>query len=322
MTIREQRPLGTQFTSSSAADEVLIGHDFTGQTAVVTGGYSGLGLETTRALAHAGARVIVPARRQSIARKATAGIRGVTVIDDVDLSDLNSVARAATTIADATGRIDLFIAAAGVMATPQHRIGPGWDYQLSVNHFGHFALIAPLFPLLVRGGARVIVYSSAGHHASDIRWADMHFLGGYDKWAAYGQSKTANMLFALQLDRLGRDYGVRGFALHPGKIFTGLQRGVPASEQFDLGWIDGSGNIVGNGFKTPSQGAATGLWAASSPLLEGRGGLYLEDCDIAGMADPAGSIDDGGVRPYAVDESSAERLWEITSAITATSLVL
>ncbi|MGK2876235.1 MAG: SDR family NAD(P)-dependent oxidoreductase [Nocardioides sp.] len=320
MKVNEQRPLGSGFTASTTATEVLAGRDLTGQIALVTGGYSGLGLETTRALVRAGARVIVPARRASTARENLAGIDGVTVVDGVDLSDLDTVARAAEKISDAADRIDMVIAAAGVMATPQRPVGPGWDLQLSVNHFGHFALTVRLFPLMVRAGARVVIYSSAGHHASDIRWDDPHFLSGYNKWAAYGQSKTANVLFALQLDRLGSNYGVRAFALHPGKIITGLQREVPASEQVELGWIDAAGNVIGADFKTPSQGAATGIWAATSPLLEGRGGLYLEDCDIASVADRGGTMDEGGVKPYALDESSAERLWQLTSAITATNL--
>ncbi|WP_434590261.1 oxidoreductase [Brevibacterium sp. 1718] len=322
MAINEQKPLGSGFSASTNATEAIAGHDLSGQTAVVTGGYSGLGLETTRTLAGSGAHVIVPARRGSTARRELTGVGGVTVIDDVDLSDLDSVSQAASEIAAVANRIDLLIAAAGVMATPQQRIGPGWDYQLSVNHFGHFALIVRLFRLLVRGEARVVVYSSAGHHTSDIRWDDLHFLNGYDKWAAYGQSKTANMLFALQLDKLGSAHGVRSFALHPGKIITGLQRNMPVSEQVDLGWIDDAGNVTGDDFKTPSQGAATGIWAATSPLLDGLGGLYLEDCDIAPIADPDGSMDAGGVQPYAIDQSSADRLWELTSAITATSLSL
>jgi NAD(P)-dependent dehydrogenase (short-subunit alcohol dehydrogenase family) len=209
-------------------------------------------------------------------------VPGSIVVDDVELADLGSVARAAETIAGTTDRIDLLIAAAGVMATPRRPVGPGWDYQLSVNRLGHFALVTRLYPLLAAGGARVVVYSSAGHHSSGIHWDDPHFLSGNDKWTAYGQSKTANVLFALHLDLLGQGAGVRAFSLHPGKIITGLQRDLPVEEQVQLGWI-------------ASQGAATGLWAATSPLLDGRGGLYLEDCDIARLAAADGTMDDGGV---------------------------
>ena len=318
MSTHEQHLLGSGFTAASTAAEVMAGIDLTGRTALVTGGYSGLGLQTAKALAAAGARVVVPARRAEVARAALDGVPGVTVLGDVDLTDLGRVADAAAHLGDTLDGIDLVFTAAGVMATPQRPVGPGWDYQLTVNHLGHFALIARLYPLLAARGARVVVYSSAGHHSSGIRWDDPHFLTGYDKWAAYGQSKTANILFAVHLDQLGRNDGVRAFALHPGKIITSLQRDLPAAEQIDLGWIDQTGTVIGEDFKTPDQGAATGLWGATSPLLDGRGGLYLEDCDIASVARPAGSMDDGGVQPYALDVDAAERLWQLTSAITAT----
>lgn len=317
MSITDQHPLGSGFTAASTAADVLAGIDLTGRTALVTGGYSGLGLETTRALTAAGARVIVPARRPAVADAALHGVRGVAVTS-MDLGDLASVARAAEEVAVITDRIDLMIAAGGVMATPQRPVGPGWDHQLAVNHLGHFALVARLYPLLVRGGARVVVYSSAGHHSSDIRWDDPHFLTGYDKWAAYGQSKTANVLFSTHLDQIGHRDGVRAFALHPGKIITGLQRDLPRKEQVGLGWVNEAGEVVGDDFKTPSQGAATGLWAATSPLLEDRGGLYLEDCDVADVATVEGAMDDGGVQPYALDPDAAARLWRLSSALTAT----
>jgi len=317
MSIIDQHPLDSGFTASSTATDVLAGIDLSGRTALVTGGYSGLGLETTKALAAAGARVIVPARRPASASAALDGVPGVAVTS-LDLGDLASVAHAAGEVTALSDRIDLLIAAGGVMATPQRPVGPGWDYQLAVNHFGHFALVARLYPLLARGGARVVVYSSAGHHSSGIRWDDPHFLTGYDKWAAYGQSKTANVLFAVQLDQLGRSDGVRAFALHPGKIITGLQRDLPRAEQVALGWVNDAGAVVAGDFKTPSQGAATGLWAATSPLLDGRGGLYLQDCDVAHVAAPGGSMDDGGVQPYALDPDAAARLWRLSSALTAT----
>jgi NAD(P)-dependent dehydrogenase (short-subunit alcohol dehydrogenase family) len=315
MTISQQHPLGSGFTVASTAADVMAGVDLTGRTAVVTGGYSGLGLQTTKALATAGAHVIVPARRPDAAKAALGDVPGVTVID-ADLSDLGSIARTAAEVTGLVDRIDLLIAAAGVMATPQRPVGPGWDYQLAINHLGHFALVTRLYPLLAAAGARVVVYSSGAHRGSDIRWDDPHFLTGYDKWAAYGQSKTANVLFAVHLDHLGQDDGVRAFALHPGVIITGLQRDLPPAEQVALGWIDQDGNVIGDEFKTPSQGSATGLWAATSSVLNSRGGLYLEDCDIAR---PAGASD-GGVEPHALDPDSAARLWRLSSAITATSI--
>ncbi|MFC9927870.1 SDR family NAD(P)-dependent oxidoreductase [Streptomyces sp. NPDC127190] len=316
MTISDQQPLGSPFSAASTAEDVLAGLDLSGATAVVTGGYSGLGLETTRGLAAAGARVIVPARRPGLARAALADVDGCDVIP-MDLADLASVRAAAAHIKDSLGKLDFLMAVAGVMATPEQRVGPGWEGQLAINHFGHFTLAYELYPLLAAAeGARVVVNSSAGHALTDIRWHDPHFCTGYDKWLAYGQAKTANALFAVQFDALGRDDGVRTFALHPGKIITGLQREMTLQEQIERGWVDEHGNVIGADFKTPSQGAATGLWAATSPLLGSRGGLYLEDCDIARVAAPATPMDDGGVRAYAIDPDAAARLWELSVAAT------
>ncbi|MFF8814171.1 oxidoreductase [Streptomyces pactum] len=317
MTSTDQRPLGSPFNADSTSEDVLAGLDLSGRTAVVTGGYSGLGLETTRALAAAGARVVVPARRTGTARAALSDVAGCEVVP-MDLADLGSVREAAAHIRTSHTALDLLMAVAGVMATPERRVGPGWEGQLAANHFGHFALVCELYPLLAAaGGARVVVNSSAGHTLTGIRWHDPHFRTGYDKWLAYGQAKTANSLFAVHLDALGRDDGVRAFALHPGKIITGLQREMTLREQIDRGWVDEHGNVVGAGFKTPSQGAATGLWAATSPLLDGLGGLYLEDCDVADVSAPDTPMDDGGVRAHAVDPGAAARLWELSAAATA-----
>ncbi|WP_017624029.1 oxidoreductase [Nocardiopsis chromatogenes] len=311
-----QRPLGSPFSASSTADDVLSGLDLTGTTAVVTGGSSGLGLATARALAAAGARVTVPARRPEAARAALPGLDSCDVVP-MDLTDLGSVRAAAERIRAAVDTVDLLMAVAGVMAIPERRVGPGWEGQMAANHFGHFALACELYPLLAAaGGARVVVNSSAGHTLTGIRWHDPHFRTGYDKWLAYGQSKTANALFAVHLDAVGRGDGVRAFALHPGKIITGLQREMTRDEQIERGWIDGQGNVIGADFKTPSQGAATGLWAATSPLLQGRGGLYLEDCDVARVSGPEEPMDDGGVRDYAVAPEAASRLWELSVAAT------
>ncbi|MDA3631235.1 oxidoreductase [Saccharopolyspora sp. WRP15-2] len=310
----QQTPMGSGFSADSTAAQVMAGIDLRGRTALVTGGYSGLGLETTRALVEAGARVIVPARRPQLARDRLAGIGGSVV--PMDLADLASVHRACQHVLDSEAKLDFVIAAAGVMASPERRVGPGWESHFAINHLGHFALLNLLAPLLLRGGARVVSYSSAGHHLSDIRWDDPHFERGYDKWEAYGQSKTANVLSAVRLDELGRSDGVRAFALHPGPILTELQRDLTRAEQIEFGWIDADGNVVGRGFKTPGQGAATGLWAATSPKLTDRGGLYCEDCDIAPLADPAGTMDEGGVRAHALDRESADRLWQISTDLT------
>ncbi|MGW2838587.1 SDR family NAD(P)-dependent oxidoreductase [Streptomyces sp. NPDC001493] len=316
MTISEQQPLGSPFSAASTAEDVMAGADLSGKTAVVTGGYSGLGLETSRALAAAGARVIVPARRPGVAEAALADVKGCEIVP-MDLADLDSVRTAAAHIGASVTRLDLLMAVAGVMATPERRVGPGWESQLAANHFGHFTLACELYPLLAAaGGARVVVNSSAGHTLTDFRRHDPHFRTGYDKWLAYGQSKTANILFAVHLDALGREDGVRAFSLHPGKIITGLQREMELQEQIDLGWVDEHGNVVGAGFKSPSQGAATGLWAATSPLLDGHGGLYLEDCEVARVSAPDEAMDDGGVRAYAVDPDAAARLWDLSLAAT------
>ncbi|MYS85343.1 SDR family NAD(P)-dependent oxidoreductase [Embleya scabrispora] len=316
MTITDQQPLGSPFSATSTTEDVMVGLDLSGTTAVVTGGYSGLGLETARGLAASGAQVIVPARRPGVARAALEDVDGCEVIP-MDLADLDSVRAAAARISDSTNRLDLLMAVAGVMATPERRVGPGWEGQLTANHFGHFTLACELYPLLAAAdGARVVINSSAGHALTDIRWHDPHFRTGYDKWLAYGQAKTANVLFAVQLDALGRNDGVRAFSLHPGKIITGLQREMTLQEQIERGWVDEHGNVIGADFKTPSQGAATGLWAATSPLLDGRGGLYLEDCDVARISAPAEPMDDGGVREYAIGPDTAARLWELSVAAT------
>ncbi|MFI2610361.1 oxidoreductase [Kitasatospora sp. NPDC018619] len=316
-----QQPTGSPFSAASTAGDVLAGLDLSGRTAVVTGGYSGLGLETTRALTAAGARVIVPARRPEVALAALDGTGSLVL--PADLADPVSVRAAAGLIREAVARLDLLMLVAGVMATPERRVGPGWEGQFAANHLGHFLLACELYPLLAAApdGARVVVNSSAGHALSDIRRDDPHFRTGYDRWLAYGQSKTANALFAVHLDALGRADGVRAFSLHPGRIITGLQREMTRQEQIDRGWVDAGGRVVGAGFKSPAQGAATGLWAATSPLLDGRGGLYLEDCEVARVCGPDTPMDDGGVRPYAVDPDGAARLWELSLAATGATPV-
>ncbi|RMB57836.1 SDR family NAD(P)-dependent oxidoreductase [Tessaracoccus antarcticus] len=316
MTITEQQPLRSPFSAASSAEDVMAGIDLAGRTALVTGGYSGLGLATTRALTAAGTRVIVPARRPEVARAALSDVDGCEIIP-MDLADLCSVRAAATQIRESLTKLDLLLAGAGVMATQERRIGPGWEGQFAINHLGHFTLACELYPLLAAAnGARVVVNSSAGHALSDIRRNDPHFRTGYDKWLAYGQSKTANSLFAVHLDTLGRRDGVRAFALHPGKIITGLQREMTLQEQIERGWVDQNGTVVGADFKTASQGAATGLWAATSTLLDGMGGRYLEDCNIARTSTPDDDMDNGGVREYAINADSAARLWDSSLAAT------
>ncbi|GAB3653579.1 SDR family NAD(P)-dependent oxidoreductase [Nocardioides korecus] len=312
-----QQPVPSGFGHDTRAAEVLEGVDLTGRLAVVTGGYSGIGLETTRALAGAGARVVVPARRPDVAREALEGLEGVEV-EELDLGDQASIAAFATRFLAAHDSLDLLVNNAGIMACPETRVGPGWEAQLGTNHLGHFALAVRLWPALVASrSARVVALSSAGHHRGGIRWEDPMWTSDYDKWSAYGQAKTANALFAVHLDRLGAEHGVRAFSVHPGGILTPLQRHLPREEMVALGWIDEDGREIGQGFKDVEQGAATTVWAATSSDLDGKGGVYCEDCDVA--VDSAGRHR-VGVADWATDPEQAARLWTLSEELTGLSL--
>ncbi|MFF6983035.1 SDR family NAD(P)-dependent oxidoreductase [Streptomyces sp. NPDC008343] len=310
-----QHKIGSGFGATSTADDVLRGVDLAGKLAIVTGGYSGLGLETTRALTKAGARVVVPARRRAAAEEALSGVSGVEV-EELDLGDLESVRGFAERFLASGRTVDIVIDNAGIMACPETRVGPGWEAQFATNHLGHFALVNRLWPAIEPGGARVVSVSSRGHHLSGIRWDDVHWRHGYDKWEAYGQAKTANVLFAVHLDKLGADHGVRAFSLHPGGILTPLQRHLAKEEMVERGWIDEQGNMLHpEAFKTSEQGAATQVWAATSPQLNGMGGVYLEDCDIAGPA-TEDDEDRSGVMAWATDPEQAARLWTLSAELT------
>ncbi|MFZ4893457.1 SDR family NAD(P)-dependent oxidoreductase [Plantibacter sp. Mn2098] len=313
---RTQHRIGSGFDASTTAAEVLEGIDLTGKLAIVTGGYSGLGKETVRALVGAGADVVVPARRVEAAREELADIDGSAEhveVDEMDLSDLASVRAFAERFLASGRSIDIIIDNAGVMAAPETRVGPGWELQFATNHLGHFALVNLLWPAVVKGGSsRVIATSSSAHHRSAIRWDDIDFTTGYDKWAAYGQAKTANALFALQLDELGKAEGVRAFSVHPGGILTPLQRHLPRQEMVAAGWMDEDGNPTNPAFKSPEQGAATQVWAATSPKLDGLGGLFLEDVEVAVPAAEA-VAPASGVSAHAIDPAEAERLWALSA---------
>jgi NAD(P)-dependent dehydrogenase (short-subunit alcohol dehydrogenase family) len=316
----QQRPIGSGFDASTTAAEAIAGIDLTGKTAIVTGGYSGLGLETTRALVNAGAHVIVPARRPAHARTTfvEAGDEFDTVeVDELDLSDLADVAGFANRFLNSDRKLDLLINDAAIMANPERRVGPGWESQFAVNHLGHYVLANLLWPALVKdGGARVVAMSSTGHKLSPIRFHDPQFNSGYDKWKAYGQAKTANSLFAVQLDQMGKDAGVRAFAVHPGGIMTPLQRHLPREEMIASGWMDENG-VVSDRFKSTAQGAATSVWAATSPQLDGMGGVYLEDVDIALPTDPESpTARFAGVDAHAIDLEDAGRLWTLSADLT------
>lgn len=312
-----QKPLGSPFGHESTAAEVIKETDLTGKYAVVTGGYSGLGLETVRALVSAGASVMVPARRPEHARAVLAaeGL-GSVAVGTLDLGDLDSVKNFAAEYLASGAGLDILINNAAIMACPETRVGPGWEAQFATNHLGHFVLVNELWPALVDGGARVVSLSSTGHKLSAIRFENLEFNGDYDKWQAYGQAKTANSLFAVELDARGREHGVRAFAVHPGGIMTELQRHLPQEEMIALGWMDESGKIR-DGFKVPAQGAATSVWAATSHLLDGQGGVYCEDCDIASPTDPESELARFmGVEAYAVDPVAASKLWDVSAALT------
>ncbi len=309
-TTTPQQNIGSGFGATTTADEVLAGIDLTGRLAVVTGGYSGIGIEATRALTKAGVHVVVPARRPDVAREALSGVAG-TEVDELDLGDLESVRAFADRFLASGRAIDMVIDSAAIMACPETRVGPGWEAQFATNHLGHFALVNRLWPALERSGARVVSVSSTGHHRSPIRWDDIDFASDYDKWTAYGQAKTANSLFAVQLDALGRDAGVRAFALNPGGILTPLQRHLSIDEQVEMGWIDADGTPLSPGFKSTQAGAATQTWAAASPQLDGMGGVYLEDCEVA-----VPWVDGGprsGVKNWAIDREQAARLWTLSA---------
>jgi len=319
MATRDQHPLPSGYGRATTASEVLQGISLEKRNFVVTGGYSGIGLETVRALAAAGAHVTVPARSPEKAEAALEGIEGSIQVAEMDLADLASVRKFAREFSQTGQPLHGLINNAGIMASPLARVGDGWESQFAICHLGHFELARGLEkPLKDSGSARVVALSSIAHARSDIIWDDIHFRNRpYDKWEAYGQAKTADALFALGLDRRWKSDGVRAFSVHPGGIFTPLQRHLSDEEMVAMGWKAADGTIppmVQARFKSPEAGAATAVWCATSPQLEGRGGVYCEDCDIAQLAGPASQRWEH-VRPWACDDASADRLWSLTETM-------
>lgn len=316
--MRNQTPINSKFNRSSTASQVLDGLPLKGKTALITGGHSGLGFESTKALSAAGVNVIVGARNVLAAQEKLIDIPNV-VVKHLDLTNLESVKKFSAQIVSLEVPIDMLICNAGIMACPESRIGPHqWESQFATNHLGHYALTNRVWNAL-HPGARVVCVSSAGHHNSPIRWDDIHFKDHYDKWLAYGQSKTANILFALQLDEYGKERDIRAFSLHPGKIFTPLQRHLEIAEMIEAGWLDSNGSPADPTFKTPEQGAATQLWTATSPMLEGLGGLYCEDCEVAKLASEY-SEPFRGVCGYAIDPTQAQKLWNLSAELTGVNI--
>jgi len=299
--------LGWQSTTADVCD----GINLTGKVAVVTGASGGLGAESGRALAHCGAQVILTARDLAKAEAVVGRIReetpgAVVSVEELELDSLDSIRRCAERIAAAHPAIHILVNNAGVMACELARTSQGWERQFATNHLGHFLFTNLLVPQLRAGApARVVSVSSAGHRLSDVVFDDLHYEHRpYDKWTAYGQSKTANVLFAVALDRRLRDAGVRALAVHPGTILTDLGRHMSEQDIQDLVARIPGGKLE---WKSVEQGAATAVWAATAPELAEQGGVYLEDCHVAARKTHEDQAD--GVTDYALDAEAAERLW-------------
>lgn len=331
----KQHPIGTGFTAASTADDVLKGIDLSGMNAIVTGGHVGLGLEMTRALAKAGAQVTVGSRNPDRAAAAVAGIERVEV-GRLDLLDPASIDAFATRYLDSDRPLHMLLNNAGIMGGPLVRDARGYESQFATNHLGHFQLTLGLLPALrAAHGARVVNATSGGHRLSDIRWDDPHFGTGYDGMLAYGQSKTANVLFAVELDRRWAEDGIRGYAAHPGIVIgTNLGPWLEAGDQRTpwlgddelraMGLIDESGQQIvdpDGEKKTPQQGASTSVFGATSPLLADIGGVYLKDNEISPLDTPKpinfGAEEDipSDVVPHAINPESAQRLWDLSEQL-------
>jgi NAD(P)-dependent dehydrogenase (short-subunit alcohol dehydrogenase family) len=319
-----QAPIGSGFGAATTAAEVIRGLDLRGKLAVVTGGYAGIGLETVRALCSAGANVIVPARDRAKAEKALASIPRVT-LETLDLMDPWSIDGFANRFLATNDALHVLINNAGIMASPLVRDVRGYEAQFSTNHLGHFHLTCRLWPALRKArGARVIALSSYAHRRAGVDFDDPNFeRREYDRWVAYGQSKTANALFAVTLDAVGKRYGVRAFSVHPGGVASDLIRHLSAGEIAAYKIFDEAGKPIiapDRNMKTPEQGAATSVWCATSPQLEGCGGVYCADCEIAPSLPGDDSTEMHGVRPRATDSAAAERLWRLSERLTGTTL--
>jgi NAD(P)-dependent dehydrogenase (short-subunit alcohol dehydrogenase family) len=318
---RVQQQEASRLGFESTAAQVAEGVDLAGRVAVVTGGSGGLGAESARVLASRGARVVIAARDAAKAEKVAAEIRASTGNDAVEvgaleLGSLPSIrAFAAATLARHSA-IHLLLNNAGVMACPLDRTESGFELQFGTNHLGHFLLTGLLAPALRAGApSRVVCVSSAGHRFGSVDLDDPNYQQrDYDKWAAYGQAKTANIWHALEVDRRMQRDGVRGFALHPGAILTELGRHLGEADRAVMLSRAPAG---GYKWKKVEQGAATQVWACTAPELDGRGGLYLEDCHIAGPTTDATPT--GGYAPWALDADGAARLWPLSEKLVGAS---
>jgi NAD(P)-dependent dehydrogenase (short-subunit alcohol dehydrogenase family) len=323
-----QHPIASGFNAKSTATEVIKGIDLTGKIAIVTGGNAGIGLETTRVFAAAGATVIVPARDIEKAKKNLAGVPKVEIAA-MDLARPESIDAFAETFLASNRPLHLLINNAGIMWVPLQRDSRGIESQLATNYLGQYHLAARLWPALKRAnGARVVNVSSYGHQMAPFNFDDPNFQHReYQTLLAYGQSKTASNLFALELDNRAKAFHVRAYSLHPGSIAgTELARDADIEMFKDMGFFDENGHIrpeIQAGLKTIPQGAATTVWCATSPMFNGIGGVYCEDGDIAELDLGSFGKDNGlgsrGVQPYSLDETNAKKLWELSEKMTGVS---
>jgi NAD(P)-dependent dehydrogenase (short-subunit alcohol dehydrogenase family) len=300
----------TPFGFETTAAEVVEGVDLSGKRAIVTGGASGIGVETARALAGAGAEVTLAVRNIEAGDQTAADIARTTGNDDVHVTPLELVDpdSIAAFIGEWSGPLDILVNNAGVMAIPELTLDPrGYEMQFATNHLGHFALTLGLYEALASAGsARVVSVSSSGHLRSPVIFDDLHYrFREYTPFGAYGQSKTANVLFAVEIARRWADDGISANALMPGGIATALQRYQPAD------YMERARRERGVTLKTPEQGAATSVLLAASPLVDGVSGRYFEDCNEAEVVSERGNTY-GGVAPYALDPDNAQRLWEVS----------
>ncbi|WP_285009282.1 SDR family NAD(P)-dependent oxidoreductase [Pedobacter faecalis] len=314
-----QIPIGSGFNASSTTRDVINGIDLTGKIAIVTGGNTGIGLETTRTLAAAGATVIVPARDVEKARRNLAGLANVE-IEVMDLMDPASIDAFAEKFIASARPLHLLINNAGIMWVPLRRDSRGVESQLATNYLAPFHLTARLWPALKKAnGARVVNVSSGGHQFSDFNFEDPNFLQrDYETLLGYGQSKTAVNLFTMELDSRAKAFDVRAYSLCPGAVGeTELAREAPVELFQKMGYSDADGNFlpeVAASLKTLAQGAATTVWCATSPQLSNIGGVYCEHVDVAALNADESVI--GGVKPYSLDEVNAKRVWELGEQMT------
>ncbi|HEX8857266.1 MAG TPA: SDR family NAD(P)-dependent oxidoreductase [Thermoleophilaceae bacterium] len=307
----------TPFGFESTAAEVVAGIDLDGKRAIVTGGSSGIGVETARTLASAGAEVTITGRNLDAGANVVADIRATTANPAVDLQALDLADQASVAaFADSwSGPLHILVNNAGIMAVPElQRTKEGWELQFATNHLGHFALAVRLHDALAEAGnARIVSLSSRGHHYSPVVFEDINFESRpYDPWLAYGQSKTANVLFAVEAARRWAGDGITANAVHPGGIHTNLMR------YMDPETVENTVNNFRRGLKTPEQGAATSVLVATSLQLEGIGGRYFEDCNEAVVVEPGGPDDRrAGVVTYALDPDNASRLWRVSEDLIA-----